>query len=161
MYKPPPAPEGWDKTIADLSAELDAGLRTSLGSPEIDWARDYERSLLPPDTRFPHEGDVYEAIEDFEVAYLTSFAAPYTGGGTAILPQGERVVVRYAEPGSRPISVYANALNYKDVEARIVPEADRKARTYDGYYFAIDTADLNTKFRLVSTQGGGPVIPPP
>ncbi len=67
MTKIPPAPEGWNKTLADLDAEYRAGARVTLGSPEVDWAREYERSLLPADTRFPREGDVYEALEDFEL----------------------------------------------------------------------------------------------
>jgi hypothetical protein len=36
-----------------------------------------------------------------------------------------------------------------EVEARLVPEADRKAERYAGFYLSIGTAELNTKFRLV------------
>lgn len=162
MKKIPPAPAGWNKTIADLTAELDAGLRSSLGSPEWDWARDYQRSLLPSDTRFPNEGDIYEALDDLQVSYMTSFAAPFTGGGTATLPKGERVVVRYAPAGSRPVAVYADAVNYKALEPRIVPQADRvKGSKYAGYSFCIDTKDLNEKFRLVSTPEAPPSEQPP
>ena len=63
----PPAPEGWNKTLADLMDEVTTGKRKSLGSPEIDWARDYERSLLPVGTRFPQRGDLYEVTEAVEV----------------------------------------------------------------------------------------------
>ena len=43
-----PAPPGWKKTIDDLSAEIRQGKRLFVSGDEGDWARDYERSLLPP-----------------------------------------------------------------------------------------------------------------
>jgi len=154
MTKIPPAPEGWNKTFADLDAEYKSGARrTPAGSPEIDWARDYERSLLPADTRFPLLGDVYEVLEDLEVHYLTSWRAPFTGGGKGRLLRGDRIVVRYMLP--KPIAVSADAVNYREIEARVVPESERKVQGYDGFSFSIKTADLNTKFRLVR-EGGGP-----
>jgi hypothetical protein len=154
MTKIPPAPEGWNKTIADLNAEYKSGARrTPAGSPEIDWARDYERSLLPAGTRFPQVGDVYEALEDFEVHYLTSWRAAFTGGGKATLLRGDQIVVRYMLP--RPIAVSADAVNYREVEARVVPESERKAPGYDGFSFTVKTAALNSKFRLVR-EGDGP-----
>jgi len=72
----PPAPPGWKKTIEDLFDESRAGNRSSVGSPEVDWARDYERSLIPAGTRFTKSGDIYQAIIDVEVSYLTSWSAP-------------------------------------------------------------------------------------
>jgi hypothetical protein len=154
MKQIPPAPRGWNKTISDLFAEVAAGRRAAVGSPEADWARDYERSLLPEGTRFPCVGDTYEALEDFDAQYLTSWAAPYTGGGAATLPKGERVEVRHPAVISRPIMVYVYPVNYKELEARIVPEDVRNAGGYGGFYFAIRTVDLNTKFRIVRTAQG-------
>jgi hypothetical protein len=43
----PPRPEDWHFTFADLMAEMKAGKRKSVGQPELDWARDYERSMIP------------------------------------------------------------------------------------------------------------------
>jgi hypothetical protein len=149
LEKPPPPPEGWCKTLADLSAELNAGLRKTLESPEVDWARDYERSLLPAATRFPCKGDVYEALEDFEVPYMTSWAAPFTGGGKARLKQGDQIEIPDSSVIPQPILVYARAVKYAELEARMVPESERKAKSYTGFYFAVKTSDLNTKFRLV------------
>jgi hypothetical protein len=145
----PPAPAGWDKTIADLSAELHAGLRDTLGSPEVDWARDYERSLLPADTRFSCKGDVYETLEDFEVPYMTSWRAPFTGGGKALLKRGDQIEIPDSSVIPQPILVYARAVNYRELEVRVVPESERKSESYTGFYFAVRTSDLNTKFRLV------------
>src|SRR5215203_6896773 len=87
----PPAPPGWNKTISELVAETTSGLRKSVGPYEIEWARDYERSLLPADVRFPKEGDLYEALQDVQIDYLTSWAAPFTGSGKGILKKGERI----------------------------------------------------------------------
>ena len=41
-----------------------------MGSPEVEWAIDYERSLIPVGTRFPKKGDVYEPATDVEISYL-------------------------------------------------------------------------------------------
>lgn len=149
MKKLPPAPAGWRKTIADLFEELHAGVRKTLGSPEADWARDYERSLLPPETRFPRKGDVYEALEGFEVPYMTSWAAPFTGDGKALLKCGDQFEIPDSSVIPQPILVYARAVKYRELEARMVPESERKAESYTGFYFAVKTSDLNTKFRLV------------
>jgi hypothetical protein len=137
------------KTIDDLMAELKAGKKKLIAGEELERARDYERSLLPADTRFPARGDVYEAIEDLEVDYITSWAAPFTGGGRATLRRGERVTIQYAPPNPPPVMVYAAPVQYKAGEARVVPEADRKAPKYGGFAFALKTSELNTKFRLV------------
>jgi hypothetical protein len=149
MRNIPPAPPDWNKTIADLMAEVDSGARRSVGSPEIDWARDFERSLLPPETRFPREGEIYEALEDVVVTYLTSWAGPFTGGGKAEIHKGEKLVIRYAPEGSRPVMVYADAVDHKSVESRSVPPAELRARGYEGSHLAIRTIDLNQKFLLM------------
>lgn len=69
------APPGWNKTLANLMKEVEEGRLLGIGSPETDWARDYERSLLPQHVRFPQKGDIYEAHEDVPVQYMVSRAA--------------------------------------------------------------------------------------
>jgi len=150
MKKLPPPPPGWNKSVADLMAEVDSGAKQAVGSPELDWARDYERSLLPPGTRYPCEGEIYEALEDFPVSYVTSWAVAFTGGGTVLLHRGERILIRYAPKDSLPIMVYADAMDYGSVEKRAVPPIQRRAASYEGIQLAIGTLDLNRKFRLVS-----------
>jgi hypothetical protein len=153
MSKPiSPAPAGWNRTIGDLFAEMDRGERTSVGSPEVDWARDYERSLIAPDMRFPRKGDVYEALEDMTARYMTSWAAPCTGGGEGLLKKGDRVLVDSEPLDSRAISTYATAVDYDALEERIVPASDRSAPKYGGFYFSFKTVDLNRKFRLVHRE---------
>ena len=135
----------------DLFAEMKAGKRTHVGSPEMDWARNYERSLIPPDMRFPVKGDVYEALEDVEVRYLTTWAAPFTGGGKGILQKGERVFVNHESTDPKPIGVNVMAVDYALLECRLVPEAERKAPKYSGFHLSLKTVALNTKLKLVET----------
>jgi len=148
----PPMPPGWNKTLDDLFAELAAGSRDSIGSPEGDWARDYELSLLPTDTRFPLPGDVYEARQDMDIDMMTSWAAPFTGGGEARLRRGDCLRVTDVAVGERPISAYLRAVDYRGLERRMVPPADREARGYTGFYFSVRTRELNEKFRLVTAM---------
>lgn len=147
----PPRPAEWNLTINDLMAEMKAGKRPSVGWPEMEWAREYERSLLPEGTRFPRQGDLYEALCDQVVSYLTAWAAPYTGGGEALLLQGERVWIEIAPGDEQAIGSYALPVEYDKLEARMVPEGERKSAKYGGFYFYFSTRDLNEKFRLVKT----------
>jgi hypothetical protein len=148
MNDAPPRPQGWNLTIADLMAEMNAGKRKSIGSPEAEWARDYERSLIPADTRFPKQGDVYEALHDTPVHFMTAWNAPFTGGGESVLKAGDKVLVDQMPHEPKPISFYAVALDYSAVETRVVPESDRTNPKYAGFYFSLKTVDLNRDFKL-------------
>lgn len=106
---------------------------------------------MPPGTRFPKGGDIYETIRDFEISYMTAHRAPFTGGGQAILPKGERVRVSdSANP--EPLGVYCEPLNYDVLHERIVSAGERAHQQYQGYYFHIDTVDLNQCFKLVESS---------
>jgi hypothetical protein len=99
---------------------------------------------------------VYEATVDVPVSYLTHyFDLPYTGGGEAVLPKGERVRVGYAL-GERPLGVYCDPLRYEELHEKIVAADERANELYRGYYLALDTAALVTSFRLISggAEGG-------
>jgi hypothetical protein len=147
--KIPPAPPDWNKTISDLIAEMKSGLRKDVGPFETEWARDYERGLLPSDVRFPKKDDAYEALQDMEVEYLTSWAAPFTGSGKAILKKGERIRVKYDPIDPRPIGVYLEAVDYPTLEERMVPSSERNNDKYCGFYFFVKTLDLNKRLKLI------------
>ena len=147
----PPAPRGWSKTIKDLMDES-AKSGAAVGPPEVDWALDYERSLLPAGTRFPKKGDVYEASEDVEVNYLSSWSAPFTGSGMGKLKNGERVIVDHDILHPRPVAVYARPIEYAAVEERMVPASDRANVKYAGFHLYLRTADLSRHFRLVHEE---------
>jgi hypothetical protein len=146
----PPPPPGWKKTIQDLFAEA-TKTRSAVGPPEVEWARDYERSLIPAGTRFPKKGDVFEATKDVEVRYLTSWLAPSTGGGSGTLKKGERVIINF-EPLPRPIAANATAINYSHVEEGMVPESDRSNKKYAGFYLVLKTLELSRDFKLVHEE---------
>ena len=142
-------PKGWNRTMADLFVEMRRGDRSSVGPPERDWAWEYERSLIPPEMRFPRKGDVYEALEDMQVRYMTSWKAAFTGGGEGLIRKGDQLQVDQAPSEPDPTGVYVVALEYNELEQRIVPESDREHPKYSGFYFPFTTVELNTKFRLV------------
>ena len=151
MKNPPPAPPGWNLTISDLSNEVKAGKRNFIGQPEIEWARNYERGLIPIGTRYPRKGDVYEALSDMNVHYMTAWAAPFTGGGEGSLKMGEQVFLDHEPLESNPIGFYAVAVDYDAIERRMVPSIERSNEKYGGFYFAFKTVDIGSKLRLVKT----------
>lgn len=146
-------PEDWNLTIADLSEEVKAGRLKTVGQPELDWAREYERRQLPANTRYPKKGDVYESLEDQTVNYLTAWAAPFTGGGKGTLLKGELVWIDSENPNdSKPIAIYALPVEYEKLEERMVPKSERESQKYGGFYLYFSTIDLNTNFKLVNTN---------
>jgi len=145
----PECPVDWNRTIDDLFSEMKAGKRKHVGQPEIEWAREYEKRIIPEGTRFPKKGDVYESKTDKTVHYMTAWSAPFTGGGEATLLKGERIWIDNDPNEERPIGTYALPIEYDELEKRMVPLADRQAPKYGGFYFHFKTVDLNTNFTLV------------
>jgi hypothetical protein len=144
-------PPDWNLTIDDLVAEMKAGKRGTIGQPELDWAREYERSLIPGGIRFPRKGDVYESAKDQTVTYLTAWSAPFTGSGEAILLKGERVWISSDVTDEKPIGTYALPVERERLEARMVTREDRDNPKYGGFYFFLKTVELNENFNLVET----------
>jgi hypothetical protein len=144
-------PPGWKKTLADVFSELKESPRP-IGPPETEWARAYERSLLRPWVRFPLDGDVYEALEDAPIKFLTHWSAPFTGGGEGTLPKGTRVRVKVYDWIREPISVSADPVDAPQIERLLVSEDDRKNAKYGGFNLSIPTSDLNRLFRLVQSE---------
>jgi hypothetical protein len=148
-------PSGWSKTLTDLIAEAEKS-RQPIGAAEGEWARAYERGLLRSWARFPVDGDVYEALDDTPILFLTHWRAPFTDGGRGTLPKGTRVRVKVSDWMREPLGVYAYPLDGSRIERLLVSEEDRKAAKYSGFSLSIRTADLNRLFRLVP---GGDVTP--
>ncbi len=144
-------PTDWNLTISDLMDELTEGKRDSLDSQERIWALDYERSMLPPDIRFPKKGDVYESLEDQVIHFLIAYSTPFTGDGEGVLLKGDKIWIHSNETEDNSMGEYAIPLNYKELEQRMVTPNERDSLRYDGFYFYFKTIDLNEKFRLVDT----------
>ena len=139
-------PPDWNRTIADLMAEIDRGEREGgISGEEIEWARDYERSLLPPDTVFPADGEVWEAIGDAEVLVMRHYAAPVTDTNEAVLPLGERVRV-IGSHLPEPIIITAVPLRYDELLETLVPADVRAEPRFTNYSLSIPTAYFNQHF---------------
>jgi hypothetical protein len=143
-------PSGWTKTIADLMAESNR-TGSSVGPPETDWAIAFERSQLRPWARFPLDGEVYQALHDIPVRYLTHWQAPFTGGGDGTLPASTMVRVHVHAFMPEPVAVSAMPLNSREIELLLVAGSDRSSPKYDGFSLHIYTADLNRHYRRVES----------
>ena len=148
---PKERPADWNLTVSDLMDELIQGKRESIGSQERIWALDYERSLLPPDIRFPQQGDLYESLEDQTLSFMIAYSAPFTGDGEGVLLKGDKIWIHTKKTEESPMGVYAIPVNYKELEQRMVSPEERDSFRYEGFYFYFETIDLNEKFRLVET----------
>ncbi|MBF0328564.1 MAG: hypothetical protein HQL10_05365 [Nitrospirae bacterium] len=144
-------PPDWSLKISDLMEEMKAGKRKSISGQEIDWAREYERSLIPQGYRFPQKGDLYEALKDMTVDYITAWSAPYSGGGETSLMIGEQVWIDAEIKEPNPIGAYALPVKYEQMEQRIVAKEERESPKYGGFHFYLTTVELNENFKLLQT----------
>ncbi|MFZ1528908.1 MAG: hypothetical protein WAT19_09160 [Ferruginibacter sp.] len=145
-------PKDWNFTISDLMEEMKNGTRKEIREPEMTWAREYEKSLIPSHYRFPEKGDLYITKFDQEVEFITNWSAPYTGGGTTKLFKGEQIWVTSNPIDKKPIGVYLEAVKYDELEERIVSQSDRSSFKYGGFSFSISTKVLNENFDLLQTD---------
>lgn len=144
-------PLDWKLTIDDLMSEMKEGKRKGIGQDELDWAREYQISIIPESYRFPRQGDLYESILDQEIDFMTSWSAPFTGSGQGTLLKGERIWIP-EEVEEKSTGAYAVPVDYSILEQRMIPEMDRKADKYGGFYFIVRTVDLYEKYKLVETD---------
>ncbi|MCA1819795.1 MAG: hypothetical protein LC620_07090 [Halobacteriales archaeon] len=142
-------PRTWDKRLEDLKPSDHGDGRLSITGEESTWAREFEVRALRPWVRFPRDGDTYEALEDVEVNFLTHWKAPFTGGGTGVLPKGTKV--RVSAMHDEPVGVHAQPLDSPGLEAALVPADERGNSKYDGFSLSLGTEVLNRRFRLVPT----------
>lgn len=136
------------KTIDELFAELKVGKRTSISEKELDKGRKLSKALMPTGLLYPKGGEVFEAVQDIEISYLTHFMAPYTGGDKGTLLKGERIIV--SKPNKdKPLSYYCYPINADEVEERIVSFSDKDNPAYNGFSLSIDTKILNRDFKQI------------
>lgn len=140
-----PPPPDWNRTLADLMAEMKRGERDGITGEEADWARAFEASLLPPGTVFPAGGEVWEAIGDAEVLVMQHYAAPFTLTNEAILPLGERVRV-IGSHLPRPTVIAAVPLRCDALLETLVPADVRAEPRFDSYSLSIPTAYFSQHF---------------
>jgi hypothetical protein len=144
-----PAPPGWNKTTDDLFAEVSRGERRGVGEPEFGWAKDYERSLLPPDTVYPRAGQIWEVITECDVLVRHIFATAASSSSGGKLASGERVRISQRGSDPKPILVSFLPLCYKDLQDSLVPADVRNEATYTSYVLSVKTGLFNKHFRLI------------
>lgn len=85
------------------------------------------------------QGDKFKITRDTNVSGLTIWGAPYTGGFECILPAGT-ILVANADSWGQGFGVVPEM--YNELEKRLVPETDRTAKKYGGYYFIFSKSDI-------------------
>jgi len=134
------------KTVDELFDEVKKGKTVS--GKAIENARKLSKALMPTGLFYPKGGEVYEAIQDIQISYLTHFMAPFTGGDKAKLFKGERVIV--SKPNqSKPLGYYCYPINDDEIEHRIIPNSDKNDPAYNGFSLSIDTKSLNSDFKQI------------
>ena len=134
------------KTVDELFDEVKKG--KSVSGKAFDNARKLSKVLMPTGLFYPKGGEVFEAVQNVQISYLTHFMAPYTGGDKAKLLKGERVIV--SKPNQdKPLGYYCYPINADEVEDRIIPYSDRNDPAYNGFSLSIDTKSLNTDFKQI------------
>ncbi len=151
----PPRPEDWMLTLDDLFSELMAGRRAMIGSPEREWAIDYELSLLPASVRFPHQGDVYRPRDKITLSASFPGNAPASGTEVSVdlSPEDQ---LRVFDPLSEcELGAHLRPVDYAALRQRFIPAQS------DDYFFYIKTTLLNESFWLVEDGRGDAPIPNP
>jgi len=134
------------KTVEELFNEVKKG-KTVCGKA-MENARKLSKALMPTGLFYPKGGEVFEAVQDVQISYLTHFMAPYTGGDKAKLLKGERVIV--SKPSQeKPLSYYCHPINAAETENQIIPFSDKDDPAYNGFSLSIDTKSLNNNFKQI------------
>jgi hypothetical protein len=104
------------------------------------------RMRRPPAVKYlawPARGARFRAVASIEVAALTSWEAPFTGGEKRTLPAGEEFVVLHAPPeGATAVS--CRPVRYEDLHPHFVRFVDRSSAGYAGYYLVVQLEQLKT-----------------
>jgi len=121
------------------------------------WASDIERSQLPGNMLFPRAGQIWEAVQDCEVAFRPCIAFPNSEsqgtahlrllqaspglimGATVRVRKGEKIrILETDDP--KPLLIDCVPLCYDEMHERIVPVETRNLPGYSGYKLHLKTA---------------------
>lgn len=134
------------KTVDKLFDEVKKG--KTVGGKAMENVRKLSKALMPTGLLYPKGGEVFEAVQDVQISYLTHFMAPYTGGDKAKLLKGERVIISKTNQ-DKPLGYYCYPINADKVEERIIPSSDKNDPAYNGFSLSIDTKSLNEDFKQI------------
>ena len=92
-------------------------------------------------------GQVYRSLRDLEVGGLVSYKGPISSGFDCTLPANTKIVItNNPPPGAQ--GVWALPLNYKELEARLVPEDKLHSPAYGDYGISVALFQLSKFFEL-------------
>jgi hypothetical protein len=77
---------------------------------------------------------------------VTHWRSPITRGFYATVPGGTVLVSSAAAP-KRAEAFYCRPESYRELEAVLVPEADRRTEGYDGYSLLFPIAEIDASLR--------------
>lgn len=111
----PDKPKDWCLTYEDLKKEAQAGKRKTIRKYEIEWAREYEESLIPQGYRYPEPSDVYIFNQDFQLRFLSHWSGPWTLGDDYTFKKGMKCHITYDNTIIRPERFDLRPFNYQEI----------------------------------------------
>jgi hypothetical protein len=130
-----------DKFSEHVPCETEPGVWSWSSRLRPDWRQFSSSDRLDDPVR---KGDRFAAKSDIDVAVMTHWRAPFTGGNAAVLPVGTIVVATHDQRRDAP-GFNCIPENYDQLEPALVPEEDRLAGKYDGYSLSFVLDDIGTK----------------
>jgi hypothetical protein len=101
---------------------------------DIQYAIFWVLSYLP----HPHvaKGDKFITVAPIPVTGLVQWLAPLTSNFECVIPQNT-VLIALNDSAPRSTAFGCEPLKRREMEAQLVPEQDRTAEKYGGYYFVL------------------------
>jgi hypothetical protein len=130
-----------NKFIEHIPRETEPGVWSWSSRLRPDWRRFSSSDRIDDPVR---KGERFAAKSDIEVAVMTHWRAPFTGGNAAVLPAGTIVVAKYDQQPEAP-GFNCIPENYDQLESALVPQEDRLAGKYGGYSLSFVLDDIGTK----------------
>ncbi|MDI6401717.1 hypothetical protein QLX67_06915 [Balneolaceae bacterium ANBcel3] len=139
-------------TFTELMDAFERGDLDDFDVSLLERAKEYEIELLSQKGyRFPEKGDLYVSSTELLVTYITVWAAPFSHGGKALLPKGEKIWIDTDLSDTKPLLVYASPVDFKKIEQVMIPEVQRTEEGYGGFCLSLTTKVLNESFILLDT----------
>jgi len=92
------------------------------------------------------DGDRFVTTRDVPSMGVRHWRTPITRGFYATLPEGT-VLVASTAAAEKGEAFYCRPESYRELEALLVPEADRRAEGYDGYSLVFPIAEIDASLR--------------
>jgi hypothetical protein len=92
--------------------------------------------------------DRFVATQDVASIGVTHWRTPITRGFYATVPEGT-VLVASTAAAKGAEAFYCRPESYRELEAVLVPEADRLADDYDGYSLVFPVSEIDASLRRI------------